>query len=259
MPTCRIAGTLGAPIFNGELKVSHGEVDAYQINMALRELNLDARLKDTQLQLKGDGPGRRRRPCADQRLGRLAQQSALRLAAPDRENLRVVNIPKHACRPQPDVTMKLNGHRIDVTGTVTLPYARLLRPDTLANATRASSDEIIVSANQAPPAETFHVFSDLTLKLGERVTIDTLGLVGRLSGSLRTVADDYRLQSRHRRAAGRGRQVHGLRLASSTSSAEGCSSRTDRSMIRSSTCARSSHFPTSPPASTCAARCASRV
>ena len=52
-----------------------------------------------------------------------------------------------------------------------------------------------MTRSSSPPtrdraAESFHVFSDLTLKLGERVTIDTLGLVGRLSGSLRTVADD---------------------------------------------------------------------
>ncbi len=106
------------------------------------------------------------------------------------ENLRVVNIPEARVQASPDVYMKLNGHRIDVTGTVTLPYARLLRPDTLANATRTSNDEVIVTSNQGPAAESFHVFSDLTLKLGERVTIDTLGLVGRLSGSLRTVADD---------------------------------------------------------------------
>ena len=64
-------------------------------------------------------------------------------------------------------------------------------PTQLTNAVRTSSDEVIVSTRPGRrPAESFHVFSDLTLRLGERVTIDTLGLVGRLSGSLRTVADD---------------------------------------------------------------------
>ncbi len=186
----KLAGTLGAPVFNGELKVSHGEVDAYQINMALRELNLDARLNGTQLQVHGDT-----KAGADGH-GQINGVIDWRNALPygqlhlTGENLRVVNIPEARVQASPDVYMKLNGHRIDVTGTVTLPYARLLRPDTLANATRASSDEIIVTSSQGPAAETFHVFSDLTLKLGERVTIDTLGLVGRLSGSLRTVTDD---------------------------------------------------------------------
>jgi translocation and assembly module TamB len=185
-----IAGTAAAPGLNGELKVSDAEVDAYQINLALRALNFTARLKDTVLQLDGsadagsDGHAR-----FD---GELAWREALpyghlHLAG---ENLHVVNIPEARVQASPDVNMKFTGRRIDVTGTVTLPYARLQRPDQLANAARASSDEVIVSKNQPPRGESFHVFSDLTLRLGERVTIDTLGLAGRLSGSLRSVADD---------------------------------------------------------------------
>jgi len=185
-----IAGTPAAPALNGELKVSDAEVDAYQINLALRALNFTARLKDTVLQLDGsadagsDGHAR-----FD---GELAWRDALpygrlHLAG---ENLRIVNIPEARVQASPDVNMKFGGRRIDVTGTVTLPYARLQRPDQLANAARASSDEVIVSENQLPRGESFHVFSDLTLRLGERVTIDTLGLAGRLSGSLRSVADD---------------------------------------------------------------------
>ena len=185
-----IGGTAAAPGLNGELKVSDAEVDAYQINLALRALNFTARLRDTVLQLDGsadagsDGHAR-----FD---GELAWRDALpyghlHLAG---ENLRVVNIPEARVQASPDVNMKFTGRRIDVTGTVTLPYARLQRPDQLANAARASSDEVIVSADQPPRGESFHVFSDLTLRLGERVTIDTLGLAGRLSGSLRSVADD---------------------------------------------------------------------
>jgi translocation and assembly module TamB len=185
-----LAGTLAAPVLNGELKVSHAEVDAYQINMALRDLNLDARLTGTQLQIHGDA-----KAGADGH-GQVSGVVDWRDALPygqlhlTGENLRVVNIPEARVQVSPDVYMKLNGHRIDVTGTVALPYARLLRPDTLTSAARTSSDEVIVAAGEEPAAESFHVFSDLTLRLGERVTIDTLGLVGRLSGSLRTVADD---------------------------------------------------------------------
>ena len=186
----KLAGTLAAPVLNGELKVSHAEVDAYQINMALRDLNLDARLDGTQLQIQGDAKA------GVDGHGQVSGLVNWRDALPygqlhlTGENLRVVNIPEARVQVSPDVYMKLNGHRIDVTGTVALPYARLLRPDTLTSAARTSGDEVIVTADQGPAAESFHVFSDLTLRLGERVTIDTLGLVGRLSGSLRTVADD---------------------------------------------------------------------
>ena len=185
-----LAGTLGAPAFNGELRLSGAQIDAYQINLALRELNFDARLNGNVLQLDGSA-----RAGADGR-ARIAGELAWRDSLPygqlhlDGENLRVVNLPEARVQASPDVYMKVDGHRIDVTGTVTLPYARLLRPDQLANAARTSGDEVIVSAGQGPGKESFHVFSDLTLRLGERVTIDTFGLVGRLSGSLRAVADD---------------------------------------------------------------------
>jgi translocation and assembly module TamB len=185
-----ISGNFGAPQFNGELDVSHAEVDAYQVNLALREVNFAARLHDNVLQLEGsanagaDGQGR-----FD---GEIAWRASLpyghlHLAG---ENLRIVNVPEARIQASPDVRIALAGRRIDVTGTVTVPYARLLRPDQLANAVRASGDEVIVNAGAAPRGPAFDVFSDLTLKLGDRVTIDTYGLAGRLSGSLRTVTDE---------------------------------------------------------------------
>ena len=185
-----IAGTPAAPALNGELKVSDAEVDAYQINLALRDLNFSARLRDTVLLMDGsanagsDGHAR-----FD---GEMAWRNALpyghlHLAG---DNLRIVNIPEARVQASPDVYMKFSGRRIDVTGTVTLPYARLQRPDQLANAARTSSDEVIVSSKRPSRGEGFQVYSDLTLRLGERVTIDTLGLAGRLSGSLRSIADD---------------------------------------------------------------------
>ena len=183
-------GTPTALNLNGDLKLTDAEVDAYQINLSLRELNFEARLKDSVLQLNGST-----RAGADGRAqfdGELAWRDLLPYGQIhlSGDNLRVVNIPEARVQASPDVRMKFNGRRIDIAGTVTLPYARLQRPDQLTNAVRPSGDEIIVTTNRAPPSESFHVFSDLTLVLGERVTIDTLGLAGRLSGSLRAIADD---------------------------------------------------------------------
>jgi len=185
-----VGGTLAAPTLDGELRLSGAEIDAYQVNLALRELNFTALLRGPVLKLEGSA-----RTGADGRAA-IAGELAWRDSLPygqlhlTGENLRIINLPEARVQASPDVYMKVDGHRIDITGTVTLPYGRLLRPDQLANAARTSSDEVIVSANQAPGREGFRVFSDLTLRLGERFTIDTFGLVGRLSGSLRTVADD---------------------------------------------------------------------
>ena len=146
-----LGGTLEAPIFNGELKVSSAEVDAYQINLALRDLNFDARLTGTELHLQGDfkaGADGHAQFGGDVAWRNGLPYGQLHLTG---ENLRVINIPEARVQASPDVHMKLDGHRIDVTGVVALPYARLLRPDTLTNAARTSSDEVIVSANQGLP------------------------------------------------------------------------------------------------------------
>jgi translocation and assembly module TamB len=185
-----LGGRLAAPALNGELKLTGAEVDAYQINLALRELNFVARLNGPLLQLAGSAAagadGHAQFTGAIEWRDRLPY-GELHLSG---EDLRVINVPEARVQASPDVHMKFAGRRIDVTGTVTLPYARLERPDQLTNAVRASSDEVIVVPDRAPPREGFRVFSDLTLSLGERVTIDTFGLNGRLSGSLRAVTDD---------------------------------------------------------------------
>jgi translocation and assembly module TamB len=160
------------------------------VNLAMRDLNFTARLHDNTLQL--DGNARAGADGSARFNGTLQWRDSLPwgLLHLKGEDLRVVNLPEARVQASPDVEVRFSGRRIDVTGTVALPYARLERPDQLTNAVRASADEVLVGAHQAPPGEGFQVFSDVTLTLGERVTIDTLGLAGRLSGSLRTVTDD---------------------------------------------------------------------
>jgi translocation and assembly module TamB len=185
----RLAGTLGAPLLNGSLNVSNGELDAYQINLALRDVNFSAELRDNSLKLAGSGnagvDGR------GQVSGALSWRDGqpygeLQLSGTD---MRVVNIPEARIQASPDVKLKLTGRRIDITGTVVLPYARL-EPAELTNAVLTTGDQVLVNEPQTPPEQRFQVFSHLTLKLGERVTVDTLGLSGRLGGSITAVTDD---------------------------------------------------------------------
>jgi translocation and assembly module TamB len=55
---------------------------------------------------------------------------------------------------------------------------------------RTSSDEVIVNKQSVISKDPIRVFSKVTLKLGERVTINTSGLQGRLSGSITTGNDE---------------------------------------------------------------------
>jgi translocation and assembly module TamB len=180
-----VGGELGNPSVSGRL--AHGQLDLYQINLGLREVTLDARLHDGGLDLDadahaGDGTAHLK--------GSLAwhdgsPQGTLELTG---KELRVVNVPEARIFASPDLSFALDGRRIDVKGSVDVPYARII-PASLTGAVLPSGDEVIVGSEPRDPADQFTVHSDITLKLGDRVSIDTAGLTGRLTGSLAVIAD----------------------------------------------------------------------
>jgi translocation and assembly module TamB len=184
-----LSGSAAAPRLTGELKVIDGQLDAYQINLSLREVNFTARLADDTLTIDGAalaGPDGHASVDGNLRWQHGLPYGDLHLVGSD---LRVLNIPEARVDASPDVALHLEGRRIDLRGRVTLPYARI-EPAHLAHAVLPSSDERIVGVDIAPGGDEIKVFSDITLVLGERVTVNTQGLSGRLSGSITVTSDD---------------------------------------------------------------------
>jgi translocation and assembly module TamB len=184
-----LGGTPAVPELSGDLHLSDAELDAYQINLSLRELNFDAQLRENTLAIKGEADaGSDGHASVEGTLSWLqgVPSGELHLRGTD---LRLINIPEARVDASPDVTVHLQGTRIDVHGQITLPYARI-EPADLANAVLPSSDESIVGAKTTTGDTGFSVFSKITLVLGDRVTIKTQGLSGRLSGSISVSTDD---------------------------------------------------------------------
>jgi translocation and assembly module TamB len=99
------------------------------------------------------------------------------------ENLRVVDVPEAQIDASPDLEFRIDGRRIEVDGAVKVPNAKIV-PTDLTNAVRASSDEVLVGAEPVDPSKRFEVVSNISLTLGDKVTIDTFGLTARLTGTL---------------------------------------------------------------------------
>ncbi|MGD9598030.1 MAG: translocation/assembly module TamB domain-containing protein [Steroidobacteraceae bacterium] len=178
----RLSGTLGAPRLGGTLSVRDGELDFYQVNLPLRAVTLDAQLEGNTLALDGSltaGEGSARAS------GRLRWEDGLPhgVISLQGTNLRVVNVPEARMFASPDLTFSIGGRRIDVTGEVVVPNARL-DPADLAGAVFASADERIVGERPVDASKQFVVTTNVKLVLGDRVTIDTYGLSGRLTGAL---------------------------------------------------------------------------
>ncbi len=184
-----LSGTAAAPLLSGELAVTGAQLDAYQVALSLRDLNFHALLADDTLSLDGEancGPDGHAKVSGSVRWQKGLPFGDLRLQGTD---LRVINLPEARVDASPDVALHLQGQRIDIQGQVALPYARI-EPANLTNAVLPSNDEIVVGDNSPAGVSEFKVYSDITLLLGERVTVNTAGLSGRLSGSIRVATDD---------------------------------------------------------------------
>ncbi len=183
-----IAGTLGAPDLRGNLQVRNGELDFYQVNLGIRAIDFDVKLTDRALELGGTlqaGAGKAR---IDGRIAWSDGNPQGRLALKG-EHLKLVDVQEAQITASPDLAFQINGRRIDVTGEVDVPEAHL-DPADLTNATLPSGDERLVGATPADPARQFQVVSDIRLKLGDKVSINTYGLTGKLSGAIDARTDE---------------------------------------------------------------------
>jgi translocation and assembly module TamB len=183
-----ISGTLGHPSVQGLVQLRDASIDIYQVNLALRDLSLDARFDTEALDLSGQsklGNG------TANFNGRLAWKQGepygnLHVGG---ENLMVVNVPEAHIEASPNLDFKLAGRRIDATGEVRVPVARL-EPADLTNAVLSSSDEVLVGAPVIDPAKRWLVVSDIRLVLGDQVNINSLGLTAKLGGSISVRTDE---------------------------------------------------------------------
>ena len=180
-----VAGTVAAPLFNGTLTLAGGELDMYQINLAMRGAGLSARLGNDGLDFDGGaqlGAGRASaRGHLDWASGRPVGSFEL-----TGENLRVADVPEAQIDASPELKFAIDGNNIAVTGKVLIPKARIAPAD-LTNAVLSSSDEVLVGS-QPRQSERLRIVSDITMTLGEHVDIEAMGLKGGLAGSITTHA-----------------------------------------------------------------------
>ena len=182
-----LSGTLAAPRLDGAVKLQQGELDIYQVNLLMRAINARVDIAGTRIAMAGSTT-----------IGAGKASIAGELAWTDRkpqgefhltgERLMMVNIPEVRADASPNLLFKIDGRRIDVGGTVTIPYARI-KPADLTGAVLSSSDEIIVGEQNPTDDERLMIYTDVKLVLGTDVTVDTYGLTGRLTGSVAASSD----------------------------------------------------------------------
>jgi translocation and assembly module TamB len=180
-----IGGTLGEPLVNGVARLARGELDFYQINLALRDLTAEARLIDNGFVLRSSGRAGEGRIAADAELVWRDREPYGELTVKG-DDLLVADVPEARITASPDLRFRVAGRDLSATGVVRIPYARLIPAD-LTGAVLPSADEVLVGAEPIDPESSFRVSSNIRLVLGDKVTLDSFGLSGRLAGTLNVI------------------------------------------------------------------------
>lgn len=180
-----VSGTLARPEIDGRIELSNGEFDSYRVNLALRELSLVAELGDRGLDFSGKGRAGDGRLAVTGRFGWRGGKSHGNLHLTG-ENLLVADLPEYRVVASPDLRFGIDGGRIDVSGDVLIPSARI-QPEQLKGAVRASEDARYVGEHPSERAGRYVVQSDVRVTMGEDVRVDAFGLQGRIQGGVGTI------------------------------------------------------------------------
>ncbi len=177
-----ISGTLGAPLVSGTLRLTGGELDFYQVNLLLREVELQARLLDNGIDFGSSAKAGNGTLNATGTLNWRDGQPRGELKI-EGSDLLITNVPEARITASPQLRFTIDGRSINATGEVTIPRARIAPAD-LTGAVLTSADEVLVGAPPRDPDTAWQVTSNIRLVLGEDVQLETFGLSGRLTGSL---------------------------------------------------------------------------
>ena len=146
-------GTLGAAARQRSHQTSGAELDLYQLNLALRALEMEARIVSNNLEFAST---------ANAGAGKLASSGKIEWRdnlpygeiSVNGENLRVVDVPEARIDASPDLDFRIAGREIFVKGEVKLPLARI-QPADLTNAVLPSADEKLVGPHRSRRKRSF--------------------------------------------------------------------------------------------------------
>jgi translocation and assembly module TamB len=179
-----VSGTLLAPQVNGGVALQNGELDSYRVNLALRDLNLAAQLTGNRVSFTGVGTAGEGTLQVGGSFGWQDGTSRGELQLKG-ENLLVADLPEYRVVASPDLQFKIDGRRIDASGEVKIPNARIA-PAQLKGAVQISEDARYLGEHPAERDGRVQLTSDIRITLGDDVRVESFGLQGNMSGSVAT-------------------------------------------------------------------------
>lgn len=217
-----LAGTLAEPRFDGHVSLENGAVAIPRLGLMLKPVSIQGQTDVVnQLRFSAD---------ADSGDGHLHISGHTDLARQqgwptslhvNGEAFEISHIPEARVLVSPDLDLSLDRHKVKLSGSIQIPYARLQQKNTVSTA-QVSDDAVIVNAER-PPEPRWQLSANVRVKLGDQVRYSGFGFQGRMIGALDVktepgqlttatgelaVAEGYYLAYRQRLDIERGRLIY---------------------------------------------------
>ena len=180
-----LGGTVSAPRFGGQLVLDEAAADVPEVGLSLRDISLMANARqsgelelsgrvrsgDGEITLTGDLDTREPLPWP------------LRLQVQG-ENFLAAQRPDARVLINPDLNISVARNLVTIRGDITVPRAQFTPQELPQQAISVSRDEIVLQ-DDAEEASLWNIDTDITVTLGDRVTIAGFGLEARFAGGVR--------------------------------------------------------------------------
>lgn len=184
-----MSGTVAKPHLSGSVELIADEIGFAESGLLLTDVKLsaaDAQDNPGRLTLNGQAKSGAGWIALDGWLDLDQQQLALDV---DGYQFRAVELNMATVDVSPDLHIQVLDQRVDITGSVTIPYARINEPELAA--TQAVSADVRLLENGKPISTDeqglYPIYADVRLLLGDDVTVDAYGFSGKVTGNLRVL------------------------------------------------------------------------
>ncbi|MGE8405744.1 MAG: translocation/assembly module TamB domain-containing protein [Pseudomonas sp.] len=206
----QISGTLLAPLVNGNLVLSGGEVGGAELPLSLHDLTVRALIAGEQVQLSGDWrSGEAGRGSLSGQIG-WGRALVVDLALQG-QRLPVTVEPYAALEVAPDLKISLQGERLAVSGKVLVPKGKITVRELPPSTVKVSDDTVIVGHQTEQGTPPMQVAMDIDVQVGqEKLSFSGFGLTANLLGHVH-IGDNLDTRGELSLADGRYR-AYGQRL-----------------------------------------------
>jgi translocation and assembly module TamB len=189
-----VSGSLSHPTLSGAIELVADEIGFAQSGLLLTKVRLALEDKTDQtgiLNLQGQ---------ARSGTGWIALQGEIDVPKRelsldiDGDTFRAIELAMAQVDVSPDLHIKVANERIDITGTVTVPYAQINEPDLSASATVSSDVRLFMNGEAVTEEDDslYPIYANIRVILSDNVAINAYGFKGNVRGSIGIIEEPNR-------------------------------------------------------------------